>query len=181
MILREYLIAHLGKVARIGCVNGSGFVFADRIGLNIPRKIGEMMNREICSISPSVYGGEIVLVEGTDYGSEWLPKTLENPPTNIVPDEMYLRAADKICGMLIECLWAEMVKTRSASYGAKRLDAWNMVDYYRAAILSPQFETLCPHADPEDILILLEQRFKKQFRQDFWEGKPCTQTDSADS
>lgn len=178
MILREYLIAHLGKVARIGCVNGSGFVFADRIGLNIPRKIGEMMGREVISISPSVYGGDIVLVEGNDYGSEWLPKTLENPPTNTVPDEMYLRAADKICGMLIECLWAEMVKTKVSIYEGRRLDAWNMVDYYRSAILSPQFATLCIHGDGAEILTLLERKFERQFGEDFWERKPCRKTDS---
>lgn len=176
MILREYLIAHIGKVARIGCERGSGFVFADRIGLNIPRNIKEMMEREVISISPSVYGGDIVLVEGNDYGSEWLPKILENPPTDIVPDEMYVRTADKICGLLVECLWIEMVKTRSAVWESKRIDAWNMVDYYRAAILSPQFATLCPKADGNEILSLLEQRFERQFGQSFWEGKPCTKT-----
>jgi hypothetical protein len=178
MILREYLITHLGKIARIGCERGSGFLFADRIGINVPPKVKRLMERKICSISPSVYGGDIVLIDGDEYGSEWLSKSLENPPTDIVPDEMYIRAADRICGMLVECLWIEMAKTKSAVYEAKRMDAWNMVDYYRAAILSPQFATLCPHADPEDILILLEKKYEKQFGEDFWERKPCTQTDS---
>lgn len=178
MKLKEYLITHRGKVARIGCERGSGFLFADRIGINVPPKVKRLMERKICSISPSVYGGEIVLIEGDEYGSEWLPKSLENPPVEIVSDEMYIRMADKICAMIVEALWTEMVKTRSATYPARREDAWNMVDYYRAQILSPQFATLSPNVDAEDILILLEKRFKERFKIDFWESRPCTQRDS---
>jgi hypothetical protein len=31
MKLKEYLIQHIGRTARIGCENGSGFIFAGRI------------------------------------------------------------------------------------------------------------------------------------------------------
>lgn len=178
MILREYWVTHLGKVARVGCEKGSGFVFANEISLDIPYKVGGMMEREICSVTPSCYGGDIVIVKGDEYGNEWLPKRLENPPTNVVPDEMYMRMADRICGAIIEALWAEMVKTMSVVYDKKREDAWNQVDYYTAIVRSPTFATLCPHADAEDILTLLGKRFKDKFHIDFWETRKCRLRDS---
>lgn len=171
MILRQYLIHNIGKVARIGCVRGSGFIFADRVGINLPRVVIERADREVLSVSPSIYGGDIVMIDGSDTGSEWIPKALENPPSDAVPDSLYIAMADRIAGLIVEALWAEMVKTRSASYEKERENAWYAVDYYRAVILSPNFAIITPNADGSQILTLLEKRFKKTFGVDFWSDK----------
>ena len=168
MILRQYLIHNIGKVARIGCKHGSGFIFADRIGLNLPRTVTEKMEREILSVSPSIYGGEIVMIEGNETGSEWIPKEFENPPSDAVPDSLYVAMADRLTGSIVESLWLEMIKTRRAAYGKNREEAWIMVDYYRSIILSPEFATLSPNADGNQILTLLERRFRQEMKEEFW-------------
>ena len=165
------MIRNVGTIARIGCDSGSGFIYAGRLGINMPQRVLDLADREVRSVSPSAYGGMIVIVRGSANGSEWLPAELENKPNIEIPDSIYMKMADRIAASVVEALWIEMVKTRKASYAAQRADAWNMVDYYRATIQSPQFELLIPNGSAEEILRLLEKRFEKEFGERFWREK----------
>lgn len=137
----------------------------------MPRCVMDLADREVRSAYPSAYGGMIVKVRGTTSGSEWLPPELEKKPIGEVPDDMYSEMADRLTALIVESLWIEMVKTRRASYQAKREDAWNRVDLYRSAILSPTFDALMQGGSGEEVLRLLEQRFRKEFGEEFWSGK----------
>ena len=165
------MIRNVGTIARIGCESGSGFIYAGRIGINMPQSVMDLAERDVRSVSPSAYGGMIVIVRGSSNGSEWLSPELEEKPNIEIPDSMYMRLADRIAASVVESMWIEMVKTRKASYAAQRADAWNMVDYYRAIIQSPRFELLIPNGSAEEILRLLEQRFEKEFGERFWRTK----------
>lgn len=167
MKLKEYLIQHIGRTARIGCENGSGFIFAGRIGLYLPNQIMRKAERKVISVSASSYGGEIVLIEGSESGSEWLPPELELRPEAEIPDSLYLEFADFIAASVVKELWNAMISATMGAYRKRREEAWNRVDFYRSIVLSPTFSALTPKANPDEILTLLEQRFLKEYGEKF--------------
>ena len=163
MKLNKYLAENVGKLVRICTKYGTGFIFAGVIdkntGLVIREKTGKSPARiEVLDVSPSIYGGEIVKIQGSKSGNEWIPKELERKPLDDIPIEHYQALADTIAKQCAESLKQAIIVSRTAPKAATRqaadYEARQCVQFF----LSDTFDVLMPQVDGADIVRLIYKR-----------------------
>lgn len=166
MLLSQYLKQHKGEVVRIGTRNGAGFVFAGTIDAFTLNHIEaythvKMHDREVLEVYPSCFVGQIVIINGIEYGHKDCPEFDTAAVTDDVPIENYQRLIDTVAKEVAQ----EYERALMTWYCSPSEKAKNNADaeiYFAERFFkSPIFAALMPNVNGDDVLRLIEQKVKK--------------------
>lgn len=172
MKLREFFDSHIGEVVRVGCTEGTGFIYA---GLILPeteetiaRKLfrPDVSNLPIIEMFESFYGGTVLIIPGTAYGHEWIPKELERPTPNDCPIEQYQRFADWIAGETAREYIAAYLTSKKASKRTTRETAETEMMMCERFFKSDTFALLMPHVDADDLIMMMQRKALEKIQGD---------------
>lgn len=76
MKLHDALNANFGKDVKVGMKDGSGFIYCGKA-----EDMNTYFNREVVEIYPSVYGGNIIIIEGDEVGKFWTKEEYQGVPS----------------------------------------------------------------------------------------------------
>ena len=168
LTLSEYIDEHRGELIQIGCKNGSGFLYAGKLGrftLDAMRSVYHCRFDE-CDIVdryPSIYGGTILIIAGAFTGKAELPKELITKYPE-APIEKYIAFADVIAGRAAEAYKTALIGIVTGperNRAACESEIFKCEEFFR----SDTFSIICPHADGEQIISLIKKQVRKELKE----------------
>lgn len=161
-----FIAAHRGELGRLGCKDGSGFIYAGKLGGYTVDAIrytygANISDFPVIDYYGSYYGGWIIIIPGRFNGNAEAPKELEKEPNGDAPIEHYIRFADAIAGRAAEnyklALIGVIVGAEKSRAGYER-DIADYENFFR----SETFDLICPHCDGEEVLSLIQKEARKE-------------------
>lgn len=163
MYLSQWIKAHHGTVARIGAKNGAGFVFAglvDGFTLNrIYRRTQiDMRLREVIEVYPSTFAGVVVLIAGSERGTEECPQYDRKHTLSEEPIEAYQRLADAVAQTCAVDYEHALIKWYTAVRERDRNNADSEIFICERFFRSDSFALMMPNVNGETVLRLINDK-----------------------
>lgn len=172
MKLREFLDSHIGEVVRVGCTEGTGFIYAGLILPETEETIAKKLyrpdvsNLSIAEMFESYYGGTVLIIPGTANGHEWIPKELERHTPIDCPVEHYQRLADWLTGEIAREYIAAYLTAQKASKRTKRENAETELIMCERFFKSDTFALIMPHVDADDLITTMQRKAMEKIQGD---------------
>ncbi len=165
MTLREYLDANAGKLVRIGCKDGRGFIYAGLI--TVPETEAEIAakfsrpdayNLPVLDVFKSFFGGDVVTISGAACGNEWIPQGLEKELPTDCPIEHYQEFAAWIAAGAAKIYIEAYLTANTSPKRIIRENAEIEMIMCEKFFESDSFALMMPHADGKDLISLLKKK-----------------------
>lgn len=166
LTLSEYIDEHRGELIQIGCKNGSGFLYAGKLGrftLDAMRSVYHCRfdECEILDRYPSIYGGTILIIAGAFTGHAEIPRELM-PEFPEAPTENYLRFADAWVAEVVKDYKAALI---AAAMGKESSEIESAILQAEKFLHSETLSVICPNTTGDELIRIIKKQVLKEVRE----------------